>query len=59
MPKKITVELDDPIAEMLSQAVQEINEACKAEWTPATLAASFLEHVLCDEVCNCGDQTVH
>lgn len=58
MPKKITLDLDDPLASQLEQTVREINEACKAEWTMETLAASFLEHMLIDDTAVNG-ATVH
>ena len=59
MPKTITVELDTDVADMLEMQCKDINTAFKDTWTPETLAASFLRHVLIDDFeCHCWE-TLH
>ena len=41
--------VDEKLAALLCRRTQEINRALRDDWTPETLAASFLEHVLVDD----------
>lgn len=45
---KILIELENDLAELLKQQVREINREFRDNWTPETLAASLLAHVLID-----------
>ena len=59
MKERIIIELDDTLLDLLEQRVTEINSSYAGVWTPETLAASFLTHVLIDTIeCECSD-TVH
>lgn len=51
MPKTYAVEIDDESAAMLEMQCADINRAFKEVWTPETLAASFLSHLLMDDMC--------
>lgn len=47
---QILIDIDESIAELLKRRVQEINKAFMDQWNEATLAASFVEHVLLDDL---------
>jgi hypothetical protein len=46
---KLLIELADDLALILARRALEINSSFDDEWTPETLAASMLEHVLIDD----------
>jgi len=47
---QILIDIDESIAELLKRRVEEINQTFKAQWSESTLAASFVEHVLMDDL---------
>jgi len=57
MDMKLVLELDDEMSALLSKRVQEINDLFDSKWTMETLAASFIHHVLIDDLLT--EQTMH
>lgn len=46
---RLIIDLEDDLAELLTEHVSNINENLEADWTVETLAASYLTHVLLDD----------
>ena len=45
----LRLEIPDHLAQILEQRASEINSAFCDDWTPETLAASFIAHILIDD----------
>lgn len=52
MPKTITVELEEPLSELLTMAARELSAVQSKQWTVEELAASYLACLLVDDA-NC------
>ncbi len=49
MPRTLRIQLDEELVAILAERALEINLKFDDRWTPETLAASFLRHVLLDD----------